>query len=698
MSIQNEEEFKVYLNHKIYLINICILEDQLSLVLTLLGHSPKQYSGFFSLGELRISSKIFHHTNSLFEAKEIIKRTVIKKQLSISEDDHKAKITFDTGLGSDSIPFPIVLFRDLNVNHLTKSQTLDELKKSMNKKNKQESPLKNRENFQKNQYSNINQQNILLKASIGNNINNNMLNNNFDDNNLSKSIAINENFDYNNHPSKYNKNIVDNNNNSNKDNLSYKQVDLTHNLYANKINDKNDSKDFIKKNNQILFNMYNNMNKNNNINSSFYKNLQNSFIGFNNNQSKNNILLNNANINNNLQNNEINNNNINNNMNQILSQQNINLMKNSKYYQGRNGNSIIFFNPYKSMNPPNNSVFNNALKEDTNERNIRGRYMSPKLSFKTSPVENNNIGRIPDNENNNHIIIIRPEKQPKDNKRYNNNLEKKSKESDEEEEEEENKEESNIDLDDNIDEGNLDTKNYRFKNLVLNRPRKVKGNLEKFKENQNVGDYVPSGIKFVSYLKFPDTKSIIRSSFSSTLASSVTSNSNRIPGIEKNIVNNPGEMDEISSRIKRILNKRNIKFKIIYRGTKHGDLSTKFHEKCDGIKNTLLLVHTSCNKRFGGFTTQTWDGENINKKDDNCFIFSLDRTRVYDIIEGQNAINCNPDNGPIFINQIKLLDKFFTQGGTTSYKGKTFQTLENFELTGGAEKFGIKEVEVYQVK
>ena len=71
--------------------------------------------------------------------------------------------------------------------------------------------------------------------------------------------------------------------------------------------------------------------------------------------------------------------------------------------------------------------------------------------------------------------------------------------------------------------------------------------------------------------------------------------------------------------------------------------------------------------------------------------------KVYDIIEGQNAINCNPDLGPVFINQIKLLDQFFTQGGTTGKKGKNFKTLEDFEITEGAQKFGVKEVEVYQI-
>ena len=72
--------------------------------------------------------------------------------------------------------------------------------------------------------------------------------------------------------------------------------------------------------------------------------------------------------------------------------------------------------------------------------------------------------------------------------------------------------------------------------------------------------------------------------------------------------------------------------------------------------------------------------------------------KVYDVIEGQDAINCNPDLGPVFLNQIKLFDQFFIQGGTTSKKGQNFMTSEDFEITGGAEKFGVQEVEVYQIK
>ena len=77
----------------------------------------------------------------------------------------------------------------------------------------------------------------------------------------------------------------------------------------------------------------------------------------------------------------------------------------------------------------------------------------------------------------------------------------------------------------------------------------------------------------------------------STLSSSITSGSNKVIGIEKNIIKHPGELEEISSRLQRILNKKNIKYKIIFRSNIDGDLASTFHKKCDQIKNTLILIN-----------------------------------------------------------------------------------------------------------
>ena len=714
MSISNEEEFKLEQNHKIYSVLMSIQEDQLGLALISFSHKPKKFSGFFSLNELRISSKIFEHTKTLFEAKEIIKRTVIKKQLMIDEDEFRARITFDTGLGHDSVPFPIILFRDSDdkgpristifdnkkdkIENGMKDPS-DNLKKSFIKK--AALPYNNGINFNFPQNNN-NASNTILRASIGNNVNNKMLNNipnnnKIQFNNSMKVLTSSKIFP--------NNNININNNNQN--GINFKEVDLR--------NDNNKAKD-LNYNNNILYNIYNNMNNNNNINSSFYKDLNKSFS----NENPNPLLVNNTNnippirkgirnIDNNMSESNIipvtNNNinaNINTNNNIIKKPNNINNNVNNLPIQYINQTSIdrtVFQNnnnnyPQDSQDIPvtiPKPIINQNQNQITTQKQIINKNnITNNQSFHTAPIQRN--------------VVLIPNSDPKINKNilFNNNIRKTYNFQ---------KENNNMRLSvsedsEENDDGSLDEYNkdgnqpYRFKNLLIHGSKKVKGNLEKFQKNQNIGNYLPTGTKFVSYLKFPDTKKNIsnNSLTLSTISSSITSGSNRAIGIEKNIIKHPGELDEISSRIQRTLNKKNIKYKIIFRSNIDGDCASTFHEKCDKIRNTLILIKASGNKRFGGFTTETWDGNDINKKDEKSFIFSIDKMKIYDIIPGQNAINCNPDLGPVFLSQIKLLDKFFTQGGTTSTKGKNYKTLEDFEITDGAEKFGVQEVEVYQIK
>ena len=715
MSISNEEEFKLEQNHKIYSVLMSIQEDQLGLALISFSHKPKKFSGFFSLNELRISSKIFEHTKTLFEAKEIIKRTVIKKQLMIDEDEFRARITFDTGLGHDSVPFPIILFRDSDdkgpristifdnkkdkIENGMKDPS-DNLKKSFI--NKAALPYNNGINFNFPQNNN-NANNTILRASIGNNVNNKMLNNipnnnKIQFNNSMKVLTSSKIFP--------NNNININNNNQN--GINFKEVDLR--------NDNNKAKD-LNYNNNILYNIYNNMNNNNNINSSFYKDLNKSFSNENpnpllvnntnnippirkgirnidNNMSESNIIPvtnNNINANINTNNNIIKKpNNINNNVNNLPIQYINQTSIDRTVFQNNNNNNYPQDSQYIPVTIPKPIINQNQNQITTQKQIINKNNITNNQSFHTAPIQRN--------------VVLIPNSDPKINKNilFNNNIRKTynfQKENNNmrlsvSEDSEENDDES-------LDEYNKDgNQPYRFKNLLIHGSKKVKGNLEKFQKNQNIGNYLPTGTKFVSYLKFPDTKKNIsnNSLTLSTISSSITSGSNRAIGIEKNIIKHPGELDEISSRIQRTLNKKNIKYKIIFRSNIDGDCASTFHEKCDKIRNTLILIKASGNKRFGGFTTETWDGNDINKKDEKSFIFSIDKMKIYDIIPGQNAINCNPDLGPVFLSQIKLLDKFFTQGGTTSTKGKNYKTLEDFEITDGAEKFGVKEVEVYQIK
>ena len=171
----------------------------------------------------------------------------------------------------------------------------------------------------------------------------------------------------------------------------------------------------------------------------------------------------------------------------------------------------------------------------------------------------------------------------------------------------------------------------------------------------------------------------------------------RLEIIKGDIIRNNEELELLTRKIGD--NKRKIILNLIYKASFHSDRAEAFHKKCDSAKSTLVLVETVNGKRFGGYTSKEWKGICIEKKDNNAFIFSLDKMNIYDIIPGEDAIGCFPRYGPIFSGcQIRIFDRFFTYGGTTFLKGVNFDTDEDYELTGGLEKFNILDLEVYSIE
>ena len=166
--------------------------------------------------------------------------------------------------------------------------------------------------------------------------------------------------------------------------------------------------------------------------------------------------------------------------------------------------------------------------------------------------------------------------------------------------------------------------------------------------------------------------------------------------VKGDIIHNTAELEMLTRKI----NKHNQKLtlNLLYKASADSDKALAFHEKCDDAQSSIVLVETTKGKRFGGFTTCSWRGDCIDKKDEDAFVFSLDKMMTYDNIPGEDAVGCYPKFGPIFLGcQIRIYDDAFTKGGTTFERGLNYNTEEDFELTGGDRVFGVKEIEVYEV-
>ena len=126
------------------------------------------------------------------------------------------------------------------------------------------------------------------------------------------------------------------------------------------------------------------------------------------------------------------------------------------------------------------------------------------------------------------------------------------------------------------------------------------------------------------------------------------------------------------------------KWYLVYRGSRDGFEPSSFHEKCDTLKNSLIIAKSTKNFVFGGYTNASWSSNPLNgpsvmqaenrvrrqsltnsgsefKKDPDAFIFSLVNTYkkpfLMKCINVDKAIYADQRCGPVFgNNDINLLD------------------------------------------
>ena len=169
-------------------------------------------------------------------------------------------------------------------------------------------------------------------------------------------------------------------------------------------------------------------------------------------------------------------------------------------------------------------------------------------------------------------------------------------------------------------------------------------------------------------------------------------------GILYGIKKKYSEIEKVVAKIQSILLK-GAKFTIVYKATELGDKAAIFHQKCDNLGISLVLIETVKGVRFGGFTTKSWKGNCEQKIDDDAFVFSVDKNKIYEVINNEMAIGCYPKFGPVFFGcQIRVYDNFFSKNCTTCRKKLNFKTTEDYELNNGEQFFVVKDIEVYSIE
>lgn len=142
--------------------------------------------------------------------------------------------------------------------------------------------------------------------------------------------------------------------------------------------------------------------------------------------------------------------------------------------------------------------------------------------------------------------------------------------------------------------------------------------------------------------------------------------------------------------------KKPISINLLLNAEINDDFLSQFFNICSNIKNTMIVVKTIDNLRFGGFTSVVWP-TNGNAIDTKSFLFSLTNRAKYKVINTKDAIGVS-QNSWISIgngNDFYLYKNLKREGGGTSKCN--YDLPGSYTLNGDKPSFKVTNLEVYQI-
>ena len=184
----------------------------------------------------------------------------------------------------------------------------------------------------------------------------------------------------------------------------------------------------------------------------------------------------------------------------------------------------------------------------------------------------------------------------------------------------------------------------------------------------------------------------------------IISRLNENSDIDSSSILKEDEKSLIFSSIENILKKEIKTIKRLYKASIDGGEPKCFHDKCDNIPNTLVLIKSEGLRRFGGFTKIPWKskGDWVKDPEMKTFVFSLDKKKIYFLKRPEKAVHHVKEYGPCFGfghdigiegNPIKG-NHMITYQSSYDYKGDYNSLSDN---TTYDNKGKIQDYEVYQI-
>ena len=86
------------------------------------------------------------------------------------------------------------------------------------------------------------------------------------------------------------------------------------------------------------------------------------------------------------------------------------------------------------------------------------------------------------------------------------------------------------------------------------------------------------------------------------------------------------------------------------------------------------------------------------KKDNKAFCFSINLKKIYDIKYGKDAIKCNINYGPIFMNMFSFRKYNLMIGECNGIKTSNLKKKKKAcEINGGEKEIKVDEIEIFEI-
>ena len=145
----------------------------------------------------------------------------------------------------------------------------------------------------------------------------------------------------------------------------------------------------------------------------------------------------------------------------------------------------------------------------------------------------------------------------------------------------------------------------------------------------------------------------------------------------------PNDNEKIEFLLKSLADIKPIEsLQLLFRGSKDGFKAKTFHQKCDNISDTVVIVRTDgqTNNTVAGYSHYRWNQANngyVHDAGKKAFLLQLNRREKYVPQNGNNLINCNNGYGPTFGGGFDLFISNDCNSNNNSYSD--FPNNYNFE-------------------